>query len=373
MQLVIENFSSWNFRNLDSEPLSFEPGLNLFLGANGQGKTNLLEGLAVLANLRSFRGASPRKMVRSGASSYRVQARIQTSSGTRELCQIVEIGSATRRQLSVYKSPISVAEYLQNIPVYVLSAEDIQLVRGAPPLRRALLDRMVFFDDVGHLEKLNHYQAVLRQRNAALHVGSEADELLLWEEQLAESAASIVQSRLRVFESWKPLFLDLYRRLRGEDFPEIDIEYRWEFQNDEKSNSELAENYRERYYRERSRDCRVGYTVDGPHRHDLQLRVGDRPLRDLFSSGQTKIVAAALSLSGLVEVESRRRVFLPVLADDIDAELDERVLKKLVNFLGGDRQVFLASAHRDSILKFFPKALQFQVHEGRADRGVSHD
>lgn len=373
MQLVIENFSCWNFRNLDSRALSFDPGLNLFLGANGQGKTNFLEALAVLANLRSFRGATPRKMARTGNSAYRVQAQVQTASGKKEIRQIVEFGSTIRRQIFVNDTPVSVAEYLQYIPVYVLSAEDIQLVRGLPHFRRALLDRMVFFEDADHLDKLNRYQIILRHRNAALHEGQNSEELFVWEEQLAETAASIVQSRLRVFQTWKPLFFDLYRRLRGDDFPEIDIEYRWEFQEREKSRTELAENYRERYYRERSRDCRIGYTVDGPHRHDLQLRVGDRPLRDLFSSGQTKIVAAALSLSGLVKVETRSHMFLPVLADDIDAELDERVLKKLVNFLGTDRQVFLTSAHRDSILKFFPKALQFEVHEGRADRGVHHD
>jgi len=373
MQRVIETFSSWNFRNLEEKSISFDPGLNLFLGANGQGKTNFLEALAVLGNLRSFRGASPRKMVRSGASDYRLQARFRSPSGPKEIRQIVEVGTTIRRQLLSFNSQVNVADYLQFIPVFVLSGEDIQLIRGAPQFRRALLDRMVFFDHSGHLDELNLYQKILRQRNAALQGGSGAEELLLWEEQLAQSAAAIVEARLRIFESWKPIFFEVYDRLRGEDFPKIDIEYRWEFFKEKISPLELAEKYRERYDRERSRDRRIGYTVDGPHRHDLQLRVGDRLLRDLFSSGQTKIVAAALSMSGLVKVEFHRGELLPVLADDIDAELDEKVLKKLVDFLGEGRQVFLSSAHRDSILELFPKASQFQVQNGWADNGVTND
>lgn len=373
MKLVIETFSSWNFRNLDSEPLSFDPTLNLFLGSNGQGKTNFLEALGLLGSLKSFRGASPKKMVRRGESAFRVEAQIRTSSGSSLLRQIVEIGSVVKRQLFLSGAQISVSEYLQLLPVYVLSGEDVKLVRGLPQFRRALLDRIIFFEHHKHLEELNRYQSLLRQRNAALQSGSSAPEMLLWEERLADSAAAIVLSRLQIFEAWRPRFLDLYQRLRGEDFPEIDIEYRWEFSDSEKSLPGLAEKYRERYYRERNRDRRVGYTIDGPHRHDLQLRVGDRPLRDLFSSGQTRIVAAALSLSGLVEVESRRGEYLPVLADDIDAELDEGVLKNMVNFLGKGRQIFLASAHRDTILELFPTALQFEVRKGRADRGVRND
>lgn len=373
MQRLIESFSSINFRNLQPEHLSFSPGLNLFLGPNGQGKTNFLEALAVLGNMRSFRGADTKKMSRVNSSGFRLEGRIRRGNRVDNLEQIVEMGTPAKRQLFFKKRQIGVAEYLQCFPVFPMSPQDTKLVRGAPKSRRALLDRMVFFSDASHLNHIRNYQRSLQQRNAALQRSSDTAEMELWEDNLAKAAARIVESRIRVFKEWKPVFHEIYHQLRGEGFPDLEIYYRWEGPEEELSKAELVNLYRERYNRERGRDRRLGFTMDGPHRHDLHLRVGDRPLRDFLSSGQIKVVSVALSFSGLKEVETRRGEFLPVLFDDIDAELDACVLQNLVEFFGAARQIFITSAHGDSIKKLFPKGLQFQVRSGRAVNEVSNE
>ena len=111
----------------------------------------------------------------------------------------------------------------------------------------------------------------------------------------------------------------------------------------------LAKKYQTRYHEVRTRDRLAGFTSDGPHRHDLVLRVGGRPVRDVLSSGQAKVVAAALRLAAHAEVERRRGEFIPLVVDDVDAELDRTTLDKLVCHTGTERQLFLSSAHREMV------------------------
>ena len=154
----------------------------------------------------------------------------------------------------------------------------------------------------------------------------------------------------------------------GDGFPDIDAIYRMEPDLDGADQEKVAEFYRRRYYENRVRDRRARFTLDGPHRHDLALKTEGRPVRDVLSAGQVKIVAAAMWLSNLAQVEERRNERLLVLVDDADAELDDRVFSKLVDVLGHQRQVIMTSAHDRGIGAVIPKALWWSMIEGKIKR-----
>jgi len=141
-------------------------------------------------------------------------------------------------------------------------------------------------------------------------------------------------------------FSAAYREIGGGGAPAIDLGYRGEpWFEAEMDASEVEEKYRQGYNETRTRDRQAGFTTEGPHRHDLSLRAAGRVVRHTLSSGQMKMVAAALRLTMLVQVEKERGERLSVIVDDVDAELDDAALARLIGFLGNGRQLFLSTTN----------------------------
>jgi DNA replication and repair protein RecF len=332
------------FRNLAVERLVFSRAVNLVLGANGAGKTSLLEAVVVLGNLRSFREPVLRRAVRHGRGSFRIQGKIRADKRDHTLTLVFETGPPPRRTLTADGRELSVDQYLQVFPVFAVTGPDRELIYGGPEERRALLDRFVFLVHPGHIDDLRTYRRLVRQRNAALGSNATDAELTAWETQLAAAAGRLVTARAAGTEVLARHFAAVHHALAGKGSPKVGVEYRadpWcEAQNHPEK---VEETYRQRYNETRTRDRQTGFTVDGPHRHDLSLRTDGRVVRHVLSTGQAKVVAAALRLASLVEIEKERQDRFPVIVDDVDAELDHEALTRLVNYLGDKRQLFLSS------------------------------
>lgn len=353
------------FRNLAPARVSWSRHSNLVTGANGQGKTNLLEAVTVLGNLSSFRVASMRRLVTHGELEFYLEGRVETRTGTVRLSQHVTPGPPVRRALEVNGVPSSVAQYLQLCPVVTLSGADRELVAGEPSARRAFLDRSAFLLEPEFFDELRRYQRTLRQRNAALTNAVHDSEMEVWEGRMAQAAAVVVDRRRRMCDRLSASFGPIYERLRSDGFPEVALFYRGEagLEQAEKV-PEVEEHYRKRYNETRARDRRTGFTGEGPHRHDLGLRADGRTLRYMLSSGQTKVVAAALRLASLKHVERERVEHLPIIIDDVDAELDEVVLSRLIEHLEGDRQLFLSSADNRVFHELTEGSSRLEIRQG---------
>ncbi len=337
------------FRNLGDQDLTFFRGTNAILGGNGMGKTNLLEAISVLGNLRSFRTTSWRRAATYGQASFRLHGVISAAHATRNIEQVVQVGPPVRRRLRVDGVEVSVEEYLQIYPVFTITASDRELTSGGPECRRALLDRFVFLLRPSHLRNLRTYRRVLRQRNAAIIAGVTESEMTAWEAPLAAAAVRLIHGRLHGAAVLKEDFDAVFEALRGGGFPDVDISYRTEpWWNPATDLEKVEDLYRQRYNETRERDRQMGFTVEGPHRHDLSLRTGQRNLRHVLSSGQAKVVAAALKLAALAHIEKERSEHIPVIADDVDAELDSTMLSRLMAYIGDRRQLFVSST-RDEI------------------------
>jgi DNA replication and repair protein RecF len=338
------DLSVQSFRNLSDAEFRFGKATNVVLGANGAGKTSLLEALVVLGNLRSFRTNSLRRAVRHGENTFRLTGTVSVGDNTHRLEQVVEVGPPVSRTLRVDGASVDVEQYLQFLPVFAICGHDRELVGGGPDGRRALLDRFVFLLRPAYIEDLRAYRRTLRQRNAALVAGSTDFEIDAWETPLAAAAARVVVARQEGASVLEGHFSDVWNELSNGDSPQITLEYRPEPWCGPSQGVEKVEDlYRQRYNETRTRDRQMGFTVDGPHRHDLSLKTDGRSVRYVLSSGQTKRVAAALRLATLAEVEKERNEHFPVIVDDVDAELDGAALTLLVQRLGNERQLFLSS------------------------------
>jgi DNA replication and repair protein RecF len=283
---------------------------------------------------------------------------------------MVECSSPAIRTYEINGVRVGLDQYLLQFPVFTLSAADKALVTGPPEQRRAFIDRMAFFFDHRHLEDLNCFKRSLRQRNAALSQQTTSTEMEIWEENLARAAAEVVDRRVEVIQQWKQQFQSMYAFLRVDGFPNIEVTYRGDGPITAGQKETVAKFYRERYYQHRARDCRAGFTLDGPHRHDLVLKADGHPVRDVLSAGQVKIVAAALWMSNLAQAEERRNERFPVLVDDADAELDDTVFGKLVESFGHQRQVMMTSAHDRSLGKTMPAAARWSMVDGTIQRNT---
>jgi DNA replication and repair protein RecF len=362
--LFLRSLTTGCFRNLASQTVEFGPGVTLVVGRNGQGKTNLLEAFACLGNLRSFRGAALRKMAAHGERRFRLEGRVAAmDGGDVTLGLLADVAPEPSRRLQVDGVRVELEAYLQILPVFALSAADAELVVGPPEGRRAFLDRSAFLLDRRHLDLVRSYRRVLAQRNAALASGRSAAEVAVWEEGLAVSAAGVVLGRREVLGAIEPSFQEMYARLRGPGFPDVTLDYRSEAEGDE-GREELARIYRKRYDSSRDRDRQAGFTLVGPHRHDLGLRADNRSVRDVLSAGQVKVVAAALNVASLAQVERRRDDEMPVLVDDADAEVDAGVLRNLMDVLGTRRQIVCSSAHGRSVARVLNARRVIEMHDG---------
>jgi len=354
------------FRNLVSESVSWSGASNLVAGANGQGKTNLLEAIAVLGNLRSFRVPSMRQVVAHGALEFVLEGRVETLSGVVRLRQHVTVGPPVRRVLEISGCAASVSQYLQVFPVFTLSGSDRELVAGGPSARRAFLDRFAFLLETEFFDEVFCYRRTLRQRNAALISAVDDREMEVWENRLAKAAAAVVHRRRRMSERLVESFDTIYSELRSDGFPRVELSYRGEAGLEQAEKVvELEEYYQKRYNETRVRDRRTGFTSEGPHRHDLGLRADGRTVRHTLSSGQFKVLAAALRLASLTQVERQRGEHLPVIIDDVDAELDRVVLERLIAHLEGERQLFLSSADGRLFQKLKAGSNRLEVHQGK--------
>ena len=363
--MLIRALAARSFRNLGQAPARFAAGVNLIVGGNGEGKTSLLEAISVLANLRSFRTVRWSAVTCHGHAGFAVLGEIEGRQGSFRLEQAVELGPPLRRRLLVNGAPVPVERYLSLCPVVSLTGADGELVLGAPGVRRALLDRFAFLLAPSTLEVLRRFQRTLRQRNAGLAGAASDRELDAWDDQLAVAAAELLARRRRAVTALAHAFQGAYDALQGAGFPPVALRYRVEsWLNGSEITAEVEESYRKRYNETRVRDRHAGHTQDGPHRHDLGIVAGDHPAREVLSSGQIKVVAAALRLATVLHVERERGEPLPVMVDDVDAELDREVFARLTRVLASERQLLLTSAHPELVAPAFPEALVLTMQGG---------
>ncbi|MGW4530361.1 DNA replication/repair protein RecF [Nocardia sp. NPDC004340] len=377
-----------DFRSWEAAELELSPGGTVFLGSNGNGKTNLIEAIGYLSTLGSHRVSADAPLIRIGAQKARIGATVVNTG--RELRVDMELNQGAANRAQINRSPVRRPREILGILQTVLFApEDLSLVRGDPGERRRFLDELA----TARLPRLAgvraDYEKVLRQRSALLKTagrnarsgarGAEMSTLDVWNGHLAAHGAVLLAHRLRLVHDLYPHLAQAYSDIAPESRP-ASIGYRSaslppELLDSARSPQDDDEEALEAILlRElaaaRSKELERGVCLVGPHRDELDLMLGSAPAKGFASHGESWSFALALRL-GAFELLRSAGTDPVLILDDVFAELDRRRRSALARVAAGAEQVLITAAVPEDVPPELDAAPQRVETTGEADRRVS--
>ncbi|AZO93603.1 DNA replication/repair protein RecF [Halocella sp. SP3-1] len=321
--MFIDKILLKNYRNIKETMLDLSPNLNIILGYNGQGKTNLLESIYLLGTGSSHRSNVDSDLINWHREKALVQVLLKKKDQDLRLSLIF---TASQKRIEINNTPYKkISDLIGNLNIVLFSPEDLNLIKGGPSYRRKFLDIEVSQVSPYYYHLLNEYKHILKQRNNLLkNIRDKKDnkELLeVWDEKLVETGSKVINKRIDVVEKLK-LLARLGQRKITNGSENLKIDYDCSLSNTGKKEEtdiifkqDLVNNRKEEIYK--------GYTIFGPHRDDLILKVNDIDIRKFGSQGQQRTTALALKLAELEFMKSETGEYPVLLLDDVFSELDE--------------------------------------------------
>ena len=335
-------------RNLQQIKLQGLGRVNLFFGANGAGKTSILEAIHLLGMARSFRGKSVKPLIAHDKPHCTVYGSISSgSSGS--LALGVQRSVAGGVQIKIAGKPVrSAAQLVEYLPLQTINADSFDLLTGAPQARRQYLDWGVFHVEQRFFTQWQRFQRCIKQRNNLLRHGKmSATELEVWTRDLASSGSAINSYRAEYFSSLLPQFNAIMQALAPE-LEGLELRYRQGWDKSLDYAAALAASM--------ATDKEQGYTHVGPQRADIRVIIGGRPAAEILSRGQQKLVVCALKLAQGQLMTALGRGVCTYLVDDLTAELDKAHSELVCRWLSSmGVQVFLTSIEQGDVSSVWPK------------------
>lgn len=327
-----------NFRNYAEAEAVFSPSVNLIQGANGQGKTNLLEAIHLVSTGRSFRASSLSDLIGFGQSFFYLEAEFQKEGVVQSLK--IYYDETTRKvqyNQTVYPTLTSL---LGILPSVLLSPDDLSLVSGTPAERRRFLDIHIAQTDPLYIHHLGRYFKAMKQRNHLLRSKSEA-AIQAWEQMMAHSASYLVQKRKQALTALKAPS-ERWMGILSCNRDAIDIHYQSSLSLP-KDESGLAAHFQHVWQKMRPKELHIGSTLVGPHRDDLLIHLADKPAKTFSSEGQKRSCISSLRFAQWEQMADALG-HPPMLGiDDFGIQLDKERQSQLKTHLPQFKQVFLTS------------------------------
>jgi DNA replication and repair protein RecF len=352
------------FRNLTSSELSFNTGVNLIIGQNGQGKTNLLESISFLGSTKSFRTSISKEAIAWGEDSFSVSGVIIDKVSLFSLG--LSVGLKGKDAFVQGKKVASPADYLGKLITISFSPQDMALVRGAPGERRALLDRHLVDLVPSLMVSLVTYSRALKTKMSLIKGGNcSYRSIEPWNQILAREMVAIKSARARFVEDLAPRATACYERFSSSLNESFTCEYRSAV-SDFESQSDILKALEREFPRELS----TGSVQFGIHRDDLVLKLRNKSSRQFASQGQARSIVLSIKLAILELLEDYHKDSPVVLLDDVDAELDTHRADSFFNMMiEQGRQVFVTSTDAyHGILKSSPSVCSFKVLSGQIEQ-----
>jgi DNA replication and repair protein RecF len=377
--VYISDLALTDFRSYENAVLRFEPGVNVLVGLNGQGKTNVVEAIYYLSTLASHRVSFDGALVRQGASQAVIRSKIVR--GDRSVLVDIELGSGKQRKARVNRAPVSRArEILGLCRTVIFAPEDLVLVKGDPDARRRFLDDLVVQLSPRMAGLYADYDKVVRQRNALLktaarsHVSSNESLSTLdsWDEHAAAFGSEIISARLEALHDLEPRVAAAYSHVSSAQSL-AHVSYKSSIDEEsplyggDPSAAEIKERLLDAMRALRGKELERGMSLVGPQRDDLLLRLGDLPAKGYASHGESWSLALALRLASFEILKERHDDDPILLLDDVFAELDAQRRTQLSALVAATEQVIITAA----VGKDVPKELSvttFHVSQGEVTR-----
>ncbi|HBE77218.1 MAG TPA: DNA replication/repair protein RecF [Firmicutes bacterium] len=357
-----------SFRNYHSLKTTFSAQVNIFYGQNAQGKTNLLEAIALLSYGRSFRTKKEEELIQWGKDACYLQAKFELE----EYPFQVEIGiSPKEKRLKLDGQPAKNSEIFGKIPIITFAPDDLQLIKGGPQFRRDFIDLYLALIEPKYRFIYYNYYKVLQQRNRLLKAGvHNPNELEVWNEQLIEKGSKVIKYRLQFIEDVKSFIADAQYQISG-THELLTLEYLGFKGSVLKGmpEEEIQIRFREELQQVKNNELERGITLIGPNRDDLRLTIGDAiDLRIYGSQGQQRTAALALKLGLIDKIKNIRGQYPILLLDDVMSEFDDQRKQQLLKVLLASAQTFLTSTSKSDFPIINEEAYFYEVAEGAMNR-----
>lgn len=372
--MILQSLNILNYRNIREASLEFSPKLNCLVGLNGQGKTNVLDAIYLLSFTKSAFTSQDSLNITHGEQMSMVQGvykaypqPLPEGKGDNSFSISCGLRRGVKKQFRKDKKDYPrLLDHIGLIPLVMVCPADHQLIEEGSDERRRFMDVVIGQRNRKYLDCLATYNALLKQRNALLKQYADApnppDDLLeVLEWQMIEPAEYIFKARTDFFKEFEPYFQEVYKVISNQPAEISCLRYISQLQDRE---------LREAYVRTRKRDLILGWTSQGPHKDDLDMRLGEYPLKQVGSQGQQRTFVLAMKLAQALYLADTTGEAPILLLDDIFDRLDSERVERIVAMVQGEQfgQIFITDTdrqHLSEIIQPGPDAKIFHVENGQ--------
>lgn len=360
--MKINSIELTNFRNYKDCSIEFDPFINIFIGQNAQGKTNLLEAIYILSLSKSFKTNLIEEMILFDSDFAKIKGRVESHQKNIELEIVLSI--LGKKAFINHKEIKKSSDYLGYLNVVLFIPEDLMLIKGSPRLRRKLLDMEISKISPVYMYNLSKYNKLLKERNKYLKIlrdkHKKADEYLeVLSEQLSKLQVDLIKKRYEFIDLLNDISATMYDyiSLHKEN---LSLEYKAIYKD--MSYEEILKKYQKNY----QRDINYSQTMDGIHKDDLIMYLDGKDAMLYASQGQQRSIVLAIKIALLELIKKEIGEYPILLLDDVLSELDDVRKTKLLNLIQGKVQTFLTSTSIDGIHhEVIEKALKITIENGQ--------
>lgn len=359
--MFLKELTILNYKNLKEVNLQLGEGINCFIGQNGMGKTNLLDAIYYLSFCKSHSTLIDSQNIEHSADYLMIQGEYVLRGQSEQV--FVGIKRRQKKQFKRNKKEYErLADHIGFLPLVLISPADAELISEGSEERRKFMDGVISQYNRSYLTQLLNYNNALKQRNALLKLEAMADAEMIevWEDQMALYAQPIFEERTKFIEKFIPIFQSFYRQI-SDNREQVALHYTSQLQH---------RNLKESLGQTRERDHIVGYSTQGVHKDELEMMLGDYPIKRVGSQGQNKTYLIALKLAQYFFLKETQGVSPILLLDDIFAKLDATRTQKIIELVSNEhfKQIFITDTNREHLQELLPqlvhKAKLFWVENG---------
>lgn len=367
--MYIKNITLKDFRNYESLSTYFSPNINVFIGKNAQGKTNLLESFFVLALARSHRTSDDKDLIRWNQDFARINAIVEKNVGKVDLELIVsKVGKKAKVNKLEQKK---LSNYVGNLNVVLFAPEDLNLIKGNPTQRRRFLDMEIGQISHSYLANFSQFKKIIRQRNNYLKKlqKKQTDDRLYLDvltDQLAEFGVKIIIERQKFLANLEKNMRKIHLELTDNQ-ESLEISYKTNsFDSQLTDAKDIYQSLRENYQKNYDKEVRAGMTLLGPQRDDIAFLINERDVSDFGSQGQQRTVILSMKLAEVELIKDVIGDYPILLLDDVLSELDELRQTQLLRAIETNIQTFITTTNLDGINREIVKNPQvYTVNDGQ--------